>query len=309
MIQYKSGVLFILLILLMAITACSNHHRGELPAEQIMQWVEEFNGDVGVYVKDLETGAVIEINADTVFPTASMIKVPLMIGAFDKIESGEFEYHEEIEYGPAPDYEYSGDLISELQSGAKVPLSQIIHLMMSVSNNTGSLWIQYLAGTGTEVNRLMESYGMEHTRVNSRTDGRSEAFSRYGWGQTTPREMAALTEMIYKGELISEHASEQMYRIMTRNFWDTEAMSEIPPTVQVASKNGSVRASRSEVVLVNGPSGDYLFCVITKNQEDRSYEKNNEGWVLIRKISRRLFDHFEPDSDWEPNLDRFEYFR
>jgi beta-lactamase class A len=218
MVRFKNGILCMLWTLLIVITACSDYHRSELPADQIRQWIDEFNGDVGVYVKDLETGSVIEINADTVFPTASMIKVPLMIAAFDKIELGDFEYHEEIEYGPDPEYEYSGDLISELQSGATVPLSQIIHLMMSISNNTGSLWIQYLAGTGSEVNRLMESYGMENTRVNSRTDGRSEAFSRYGWGQTTPREMATLAEMIYKGEMISEHASEQMYRIMTRNF-------------------------------------------------------------------------------------------
>jgi beta-lactamase class A len=50
-------------------------------------------------------------------------------------------------------------------------------------------------------------------------------------------------------------------------------LSQIPPTVQVASKQGAVNQSRSEVVLVNAPSGDYVFCVITKNQQDESWEE------------------------------------
>jgi beta-lactamase class A len=54
------------------------------------------------------------------------------------------------------------------------------------------------------------------------------------------------------------------------------------------------------VVLVHAPSGDYVFCVITKNQQDESWEANNEGFVLLRKISRILWQHFEPNSDWSP---------
>ena len=48
-----------------------------------------FNGDLGIYVKNLRTGKVIMINADTVFPTASIVKVPIMVGIMDKIEKGE----------------------------------------------------------------------------------------------------------------------------------------------------------------------------------------------------------------------------
>jgi beta-lactamase class A len=173
--------------------------------------------------------------------------------------------------------------------------------MMTTSNNTASLWNQYLAGTGTEINRWLAENGFDSTRVNSRTEGRSEDFQAYGWGQTTPREMAGMVEGIFKGEVVSETASEQMYRIMSRNYWDGEALSQIPPTVNVASKNGAVRASRSEVLLVNAPSGNYLFSVITKNQEDTSYEYDNEGWGIIRNLSSLLYHHFEPNSDWTPD--------
>ena len=99
---------------------------------------------------------------------------------------------------------------------------------------------------------------------------------------------------------VSPAASEEMYRILTRIYWNDEALSQLPPTVQAASKQGAVNQSRSEVVLVNAPHGDYFFAVITKNQEDTSWDDDNEGFVLLRDVSRLLWQHFEPDSDWQP---------
>jgi beta-lactamase class A len=49
------------------------------------------------------------------------------------------------------------------------------------------------------------------------------------------------------------------------------------------------------VVLVNAPSGDYLFCVITKNQTDERWDYDNAGAELIREVSKRLWNAFEPN--------------
>ncbi len=62
----------------------------------------------------------------------------------------------------------------------------------------------------------------------------------------------------------------------------------------------AVDRSRSEVALVNAPSGDYVFCVITRNQADTTWEQDNEGWVLIRNLSGLLWRHFEPKHPWHP---------
>jgi hypothetical protein len=143
-------------------------------------------------------------------------------------------------------------------------------LMITISDNTASLWLQALAGTGTVINQWLADYGFDSTRVNSRTPGREDNRERYGWGQTTPREMAELLAMIRQGWAVSPAASEEMYRHLTRSYYTAEALSVLPPWVQVASKVGAVNQSRSEVVLVNAPSGDYVFCVITKNQKTRA---------------------------------------
>jgi beta-lactamase class A len=267
--------------------------------QKLTELARNFKGDVGIYVRHLKSGKTATINADTIFPTASMIKVPIMIGLFDKIQKGELDYHKELVYRDSLLYP-GEDILGSFADSAKISMSKVVMLMITTSDNTASLWSQHLAGTGTAINQWLEQSGFTHTRVNSRTPGRQASQKLYGWGQTTPREMAELLVRIREGKIISPDASERMYRNLTRIYWDAEALSQIPPTVQVASKQGAVNRSRSEVVLVNAPSGDYVFCVITKNQQDESWEHNNEGYLLLRNVSRLLWEHFEPKSRWVP---------
>ena len=107
---------------------------------------------------------------------------------------------------------------------------------------------------------------------------------------------------------MSAAASERMYRILTQVFWDEYALSQIPPYVQTASKQGMVDESRSEAVLVNAPHGDYVFYVATKNNKDQRWEPDNESWQLARNISALLWNYFEPRSGWKPAAGVEKYF-
>lgn len=261
--------------------------------------LDGFQGDVGIYVQHLKTGRTVAIHADSLFPTASMIKIPITIGMFQKIEQKEIDYDSLLTYRDSLLYE-GEDILGSFKDGEKIALSKVLMLMITTSDNTASLWCQQLAGTGTEINEWLTQNGFENTRVNSRTPGRYENWRRYGWGQTTPREMAGLLLRIYHGDVVSPRASERIYRNLTRIYFDGESLSQVPPFVQTASKSGAVNQSRSEVVLVNAPHGDYVFCVITKNQKDESWTSSNEGYVLLRNISKTLWNYFEPRSTWKP---------
>lgn len=273
----------------------------EMPSleQQLQKKIVGFHGDVGLYVRHLGTGETFQYNADSLFPTASMVKVPITIGIFDKIEKGELDYHEMLTYKDSLLYE-GEDILGSFKDGETITLTKVLMLMITTSDNTASLWCQQIAGTGIAINGWLDGNGFPNTRVNSRTPGRENARTVYGWGQTTPREMAELVVRVREGTVISKRASERIYRNLTRIYWDSEALSQIPPYIQAASKQGAVNRSRSEVVLVNAPHGDYVFCVITKNQEDESWTPDNEGYVLIRDISRILWKYFEPDSSWNP---------
>jgi len=265
---------------------------------KLQELVKGFNGDAGIFVKNLKTGKTASINADTLFPTASMIKVPIMCGVFNEIEKGNLNYNQELIYRDS--LFYAGeDIIGSFKDGEKIRLSKVQMLSITTSDNTGSLWLQKLAGS-EHINSWLDSMGFEHTRINSRTPGRRPNWEVYGWGQTTPREMARLLTLIREGKAISPAASERMYRNLIRIYYDGQALSQIPPYVQVASKSGAVDEARSEVVLVNAPHGDYVFCIATKNQKDISWNQRNEGYSLITNLSALLWNYFEPNSDWKP---------
>ena len=261
--------------------------------------IHGFRGDVGLYVRHLGSGRSAAIRADETFPTASLIKVPILLAVFDAIGRGQLDYHASLEYDASLLYP-GEDILGAFKSGARISLSKLVMLMITTSDNTASLWLQTLAGGGGAINLWLEHNGFRHTRVNSRTAGREKDYEATGWGQTTPREMAELLVMIRAGRAVNGAASEEMYRILTRIYYDGEALSQLPPWVQAASKQGAVDRSRSEVVLVNAPSGDYVFCVITKNQADESWNPDNEGFVLLRKVSALLWQHFEPGRPWSP---------
>jgi beta-lactamase class A len=267
--------------------------------KKLQALADSFHGTAGIYVHHLKKGTEVAINADTVFPTASIVKVPIMVGIFKKIEEGEFTYHAPLLYRDSMSRGGSG-LMQFFKDSTKTDLVNAITLMITHSDNTASVWCEKLAGGGNAINEWLGGNGFQATRVNARTAGREADNKAFGWGQTTPREMARLMVMIRYRQVVSEAASEVMYRIFTHIFWDEYALSQIPPYVQAASKQGMVDASRSEVVLVNAPHGDYVFYVATKNNQDKRWEPGNEAWELARKVSALLWNYYEPRYGWKP---------
>jgi beta-lactamase class A len=257
-----------------------------------------FHGTVGIYVRNLRTGKTAAINADTLFPTASMIKVSILTGVMDKIEKGELQNNQKLVYRDSLLYE-GEDILGSFKNGDTIQLSKVIMLMITMSDNTASLWLQKLVG-GEYINQWLDRNGFKVMRVNSRVPGREAMRNMYGWGLSTPYEMCRLFTMIHNGQAVSPAASERMSRTLNRIYWDNTALSQIPPYVQAISKQGAVDASKSETVLVSAPHGDYVFSIITKNNKDQRWVPDNEADVLIKKVSAILWHYFEPGSKWQP---------
>ena len=281
------------------LTSCQSPPGPVTLASKLETRVAELDGEVGLYVHHLQKNHSVLINADELFPAASMIKVPILASLLNKVERGELGYQDKLTY--TKDRLYPGeDLLGSFANNEKLTLKKLVFLMITTSDNTASLWCQELAGTGTTINTWLKQKGFLRTRLNSRTPGRATEQDRYGWGQTTPREMAQLLIRIRDRKLVSAAADEEMARVMGRIYWDGEAISSVPPSIATISKQGAVNASRSEVVLVHAPHGDYVFCVITKNQKDQLWKHDNQGFSLLRDISRILWEHFEPQQPYLP---------
>ncbi|MGC4235654.1 MAG: serine hydrolase [Niabella sp.] len=297
----RSVFLISLVIITSSLFGQKTDHKLEVA---IKKEIEGFNGDIGVYVYHLQKNRTVTINADTVFPTASIVKVPILVGVFDKIARGELKLSQEFVYDTGRVYGGSG-LMQFYRDSAKTDLSTMVSLMLTYSDNVASIWLQELSGGGAAINSLMDDLGLPDTKVNSRTEGRRQIWEKYGWGQTTPREMAQLFTLIRQGKVIDAHYSDKMYRYLKNQFYNGRSLSQLPPTVATISKTGSVNAARGEVVLVNAPGGDIVFCILTKNNKDQSWTENNEAEVLTRKIAGLIWNYYEPKHPFTayPSLD------
>jgi beta-lactamase class A len=287
-----------LLLLLLLFTCVGFAQTDKKLTAKLNDLVKGFNGQVGIYVQNLKTGKTVAINADTLFPTASMIKVSIQCGLMDKIEKGQMQYNQKLVYRDSLLYK-GEDILGSFKDKDTIEVSKVALLMITMSDNTASVWLQKLVG-GPYINNWLEQNGFKVMRVNSRVPGREAIRKRYGWGVTTPYEMCRLFTMIREGKAVSAAASERMYRNMGRIFWDDKAISQIPPYIQTASKQGALDESKSETVLVNAPHGDYVFSIITNNNKDQRWVPDNEAYVLIRKVSALLWHYYEPQSDWKP---------
>jgi beta-lactamase class A len=273
--------------------------RDEPLQQALQQRVQGFRGQAGIFVQHLGTGASAAILADTTFPTASMIKVPILATLLAAVARGELDWRQELVYDRKRLYP-GDDIVGSFADGSRITLDRLAMLSITTSDNTAALWCQELCGTGTAINELLQRHGCAQTRVNSRTPGREADREAFGWGQTTPREMAMLLVKARRGELVDAAVSEELLRCTARIHFDGEALAMIPPGVMAFSKQGAVNRSRSEVVLVCAPHGDYVFCAITREQEDQGWTRDNEGWRLLRDVSALLWRHFEPDLPYTP---------
>ena len=70
----------------------------EILKDQLIDLTTDFEGDVGIYVHHLKRREEVGLREHEIFPTASMIKVPIMLSLFDKISAGELHYDQKVVY-------------------------------------------------------------------------------------------------------------------------------------------------------------------------------------------------------------------
>src|SRR2546426_1894562 len=175
----------------------------------------------GVYVKSLETGEEIALDADRQMETMSTIKIPLMVEAFEQIKAGTFKLTDKYTL-VAEDIRPGTGIIQRLDPGAVLTVKDLITLMIIVSDNTATDVLYRKVGGPAVVTRRMETMGLKKTQaaingagwfVALRAAPSTEQFYREGkhpFGLSTPREMGGLLEQMERGTLVDKPSSHLM---------------------------------------------------------------------------------------------------
>jgi beta-lactamase class A len=220
-----------LLFCLTALAAAQPATKGAPPAPlarlegNIQRLTRSVNANWGIYIKCLETGEEIAVNADQQMDTMSVIKIPLMAEAFRQIEAGRFALTDRVTLAEAARRPGTG-VIRSLDAGVQLTIKDLLTLMVIVSDNTATDLLYEKVGGPDPVNRLMENWGLRSIRATGtaeawfqalREAGSPEAFHQQAktpFGLSSPRDMGKLLEKIEKGEAVSKSASDMMLQIM-----------------------------------------------------------------------------------------------
>lgn len=273
------------------------------PAERIAPLAKAHKGKVAVAVKNLATGEEYHLNADEPMPTASLIKLPVMVEAYWQAEEGKLKLDTMLTLKKDPQVKGSGILAYHFSDGASFPLRDAVRLMIVYSDNMATNMVLDaigLAATGERMSKL----GLKETWINAkvfRADTRldQERGRKYGLGSTTAGEMVRLLEMIHAGKVVTPEACREMLGHL-KACDDKEKMTRLlPPGTVVAHKTGSVNASKTDagIIYIPHPADKkkqipVAICVLTDENEDQRWTADNAAQVLIGKIAREVYDHY-----------------
>jgi beta-lactamase class A len=263
---------------------------------RIAPLVKEHKGRVAVAVKNLTTGEEYSLSADEPMPTASLIKLPVMVETYWQAREGKVKLDTTLTLRDADKVEGSGILKYHFSAGATFPLRDAVRLMIVYSDNTATNLVIDQIGLPSTSAR-MAKLGLKQTRLNAkvfRADTRidQEFGKKYGLGSTTAHEMVKLLELIETGTVVSPEACKEMLGHL-KACDDKEKLTRfLPAGAVVAHKTGSVNASKTDAGIIYTKGGPVAVCVLTDGNTDQRWVADNEAQVLIGKIGRQVYDHF-----------------
>ena len=263
--------------------------------------IEQHRGDVGLAVKHLKTGESYEYRADQQMPTASLIKLPVMIATYEAVDQGTLSLDDKVELKKEDKVPGSGVLTSHFSPGTTIPLRDAVHLMMVYSDNTATNLVLDKLGLAT-TNECMEKLECNETRINSKvyradTSIAPERSKQYGLGSTSARDMIKLCEVLYDKKLVNEKACEEMLAHMFACEDKLKVSRSLPPGTRVAHKTGSVNASRTDAGIMETPGGPIAFCILTTNNKDQGWHDDNEGDLFCAEMGSAIYQYFNSEGE------------
>lgn len=255
-----------------------------------------FPGKVTLCAKNLETGQSYGISPNSPVRTASTIKLAVMTEAFAQAGEGKLNWDEPLKLERQNKVSGSG-VLTEFSDGVQLPVRDVMHLMIVVSDNTAAnMMIDHVGGNA--VNARMAQLGLVQTRLMRKimsggagvTDEGAKAENKqWGIGRSSPAEMVTILEKLYRGQWISKSASDEMLAVMKRQQYH-DGIGRDLRDVTIASKSGALDHLRSDVGIVYSKGGPIAMAITVEDIPEVNYTDDNPGNLLISALSEIVLE-------------------
>jgi beta-lactamase class A len=247
-------------------------------------------GIVGYAVHNLDTGERLSRRGDEKFPTASLIKVAVLVTVYDLIDKGLMSQDDPLTVAKIDKVPGSGTL-QFMHDGLGLTVRDAAWLMSTISDNTATNLLLDKVGI-RRIWEKMDSLGLRQTRVHAKvfrarfTSVAPDSSEKYGLGVTTPNEMARLFALLADGRAVSPRADSTMLDILAHNE-DYQMMQRYVSGVRAPRKTGATDQVRTECALFYLQSR-VVACVLTRENQDRRWLIDNEAQLTLAKIGEAV---------------------
>ncbi|HEX6912431.1 MAG TPA: serine hydrolase [Longimicrobium sp.] len=261
--------------------------------------IQPYEGTVGISIQDLATGETLSIRGDEKFPSASLIKVSVLVALLDEVRRGTLRLDDPLTM-IARDRVGGSGVLQHLHGGLQLTVEDAARLMIVISDNTATNLLLDKVPMRA-VWAKMDSLGLPATRIHSKTFLRSTSVAmdssvRYGLGVTTPDETVRLFALLHRGRAVSPALDSLAISILRQNEDWNKLVRWLPDGASAAHKTGDVDQSRNDCGILYGPDASVAICVMTRENRDTSYAPDNPANLLMARIGAEVYRHFNPSA-------------
>jgi len=216
-----------------------------------------------IYVWDYQTGDYVDVNADKIFPTASIIKLPVLVELFRSIEKNQLTLDEKI---PLTEYfrtEGSGSLQFKAQN-SEYTIDTLARMMITESDNSATNMIMARLGSMTDINSAIRNWGLKHTYVQNWLPDLA------GTNHSTAKDMAQILYNIDNPKFLSNESREKIFDYMGHVHNNRLIQAGLPDGVEFLHKTGDIGKMLGDAGIVYAPNGKKYIVVIFADRPHNS---------------------------------------
>lgn len=252
--------------------------------QQIEKECRQIQGVCGVAIKHLTSGDTLCLNAEQVFPAASLIKLFILWDWVARLEAKEFAAGELVvvqEENKVPGF----GVLKELHGGLNLTLLDLATLMIIISDNVATNMLIARLGMAN-INQRIKALGAEKTVLQRKM--MDDAAKQKGLDNfTSPSDVMMLLERVATGASLCPESARCFVDILKRQQCNNKLPALLPAGTVLAHKTGDLPGTEHDTGIMYFPSGPVIAVVLTKELKN-----NNDGIQLIGRIGKCLFDQF-----------------
>jgi beta-lactamase class A len=253
-------------------------------AAEIEKIASQFDGVMGVAIKDLMTGEEILVNDQLTFPTGSSIKIPILIELHKQVAEGKYKLSDQRWVESKDKVAGSGVIVNFGARTSQLSLNDLAVLMVVLSDNTATNMLIDQVGMAN-INRTLDELGLPGIRLRRKMIDIA-ASARGDENIATPRDAARLMEKLFRSEVVSKPLSDDVLKFLKLRK-DSPIPKLLPANVQIANKPGSIEGVACDWAIVYVPNRPFAIAVMT----NYNGENANAG-DAIANVAKLAYDYF-----------------